>query len=145
MSSVDLRPATLGDADAIARLAGELGYPVDRGEMERRLAICCASEDDGIFVASRDDQVVAWIHIQRRRPLLTNECPVEIVGLVVGSAARRQGVGRALLQAAETWARDRGFRMVRVRANVIRTEAHAFYESAGYRLKKQQKVFEKAL
>ena len=68
----------------------------------------------------------------------------EIGGLVVAATHRRQGIGRALADAAGQWARSMGHGRVRVRTNVIRQEAAAFYGSLGFDLRKQQKVFERA-
>ena len=70
---------------------------------------------------------------------------VEIVGLVVDSVARRSGVGRALVAAAEHWARSRGIDEVFVRSNVVRPESHPFYERIGYLLSKTQHVYRKRL
>jgi putative acetyltransferase len=50
----------------------------------------------------------------------------------VARAARRRGVGRALLEAAHAAARRRGFREVGLRTRVVFREAIALYESAGY-------------
>lgn len=46
--------------------------------------------------------------------------------------ARRRGLGRALLEAAHSAARRRGFREVGLRTRVIFREAIAMYESLGY-------------
>lgn len=58
---------------------------------------------------------------------------VQITLLVVDERARRHGVGRALVAAAEQWARDHGCRRIVVTTALHRAEAHAFYESVGYR------------
>jgi GNAT superfamily N-acetyltransferase len=69
----------------------------------------------------------------------------EIAGLVVDETARGGGIGRRLLEAAEQWARSHGCRAIRVRSNVVREGAHAFYVREGFREIKTQKVFEKGL
>jgi GNAT superfamily N-acetyltransferase len=61
----------------------------------------------------------------------------------VDEAHRGTGIGKALLKRAETWARDQGHRVLRIRSNVVRTEAHAFYESMGYGHTKTSNVFVK--
>jgi len=50
----------------------------------------------------------------------------EIVSLVVSESARGQGIGKALVLAAESWANTR-VNKIRVRANSTREEAHDFY------------------
>jgi GNAT superfamily N-acetyltransferase len=78
--------------------------------------------------------------------LVTEQDPVaEIAGLVVDAEWRGSGVGKLLMQRAEDWARANGLRMVVLRSNVIRSEAHAFYESIGYTRFKTQHAFRKQL
>jgi hypothetical protein len=45
------------------------------------------------------------------------------------------------MEQAERWAQARGSRSVRLRSNVVRSRAHTFYESLGYRVIKSQKAF----
>ncbi|HEY3676065.1 MAG TPA: GNAT family N-acetyltransferase, partial [Candidatus Tumulicola sp.] len=68
-----------------------------------------------------------------------------IAALVVDESERGNGTGAALLQAAEAWARERGVRCIRVRSNVIRADAHRFYEREKYAPLKDQRVFEKRM
>ena len=70
---------------------------------------------------------------------------LEIAGLVVDAQVRRGGVGRALVAAAEAWARQAGVDDVILRSNVARSEAHAFYPSLGYTLIKTQHAYAKRL
>lgn len=58
---------------------------------------------------------------------------------------RLRAIGRALMERAEAWAWDMGLAAVRLRSNVIRAEAHAFYARIGYAPVKTQKVFAKEL
>ena len=59
------------------------------------------------------------------------------------AGARRLGVGKALVLAAEEWAHGHGCVTMRVRSNMKRVEAKPFYERLGYRVVKSQYVFEK--
>jgi GNAT superfamily N-acetyltransferase len=70
---------------------------------------------------------------------------VEIVGLVVADDARRKGIGRQLVARAEQWATGIGAKTSNVRSNVLRQEAHLFYPSLGYHLKKTQAAYRKEL
>jgi GNAT superfamily N-acetyltransferase len=67
----------------------------------------------------------------------------EIAGLIVDESARGAGLGRDLVAAAGVWARARGCRVIRVRSNVVRERARAFYEREGFVVLKTQRVFEK--
>jgi GNAT superfamily N-acetyltransferase len=48
--------------------------------------------------------------------------------LVVGPARRSEGVGKALLDAAKRWARDRGASHLELDSADARSDAHRFYE-----------------
>jgi GNAT superfamily N-acetyltransferase len=133
-----IRRAVTGDAAALAELSGELGYPAEPDEIERRLAALPA--DDDVWVATIGDEVVGWIHCSLRRSLVV-EPGIEILGNVVGERWRGRGVGRALMAAAEQSASDRGVSVVRLRSGSHRDEAHAFYRAVGYREQKTQLVF----
>jgi len=63
----------------------------------------------------------------------------------VDESCRSQGIGSALLRAAETWAREHGLTRMRVNSNVIRERAHRLYLREGYVENKRQAVFFKPL
>jgi len=46
---------------------------------------------------------------------------------------------------AERWARERGFRKIRVRSNALRTEAHVFYPALGFARSKTQHIYDRPL
>ncbi|KRE89125.1 hypothetical protein ASG87_06195 [Frateuria sp. Soil773] len=139
-----LRPAELADAGEIARLSGELGYPVGAQEMAGRLAAILPHPMHRVSVVAEGGTLYGWIAVERRLTLEAGE-RIEIVGLVVSGAIRRGGVGRALVQDAERWARAQGFDAIQVRSNVVRTESHPFYERLGYVRRKSQHVYAKPL
>jgi hypothetical protein len=73
------------------------------------------------------------------------EAFVLIGGLVVDRHHRRLGIGRAPLDRAEVWARERGCSMVRLTSSTTRNQAHRFYENLGYTNIKTQYSFIKPL
>jgi len=133
-----IRRAMTGDAVALAELSGELGYPAEPDEIERRLA--SLPPDDDVWVATVEGVVVGWIHCSLRRSLVV-EPGIEILGNVVGERWRGRGMGRALMAAAERSASDRGASVVPLRSGSHRDDAHAFYRAVGYREQKTQRVF----
>jgi GNAT superfamily N-acetyltransferase len=84
------------------------------------------------------------VHV-RAVPLLTREACAEIGGLVVDEFLRGRGIGGRLMAAAEEWSRHRGFSALRLRSNVIRDEAHAFYRRQGFGSSKTSLLFTKPL
>jgi N-acetylglutamate synthase-like GNAT family acetyltransferase len=103
---VIIREAADGDASSLASLLGQLGYPADARDLPRRLKRLAERGTAVAFVAEVEDRVVgvatahafASIHAERDVAWLTT--------LVVAQDARHRGVGRALVAAAEGWARD---------------------------------------
>ena len=137
-----IRPAIERDAAILASLSTQLGYPSSPDQLRRRLTMVLGRSDHAVYVATHDESVLGWLHVFVAERLET-DLFAEIGGLVVDSSHRGSGIGTALLAKAEEWARDRGCRTLRVRSNVVREEAHRFYEERGYRRAKQQAVFDK--
>jgi GNAT superfamily N-acetyltransferase len=146
-AKMKIRRARRGDAERIAQLSGELGYPASAAQVATRLRQLTPVSKHAVFVAESPDAatgVVGWVHVSVAH-LLESDIRAEVNGLVVAEGQRSAGAGAKLLEAAEEWARRRGCRGMNVRSNVIRERAHGFYERNGYEHYKTQKEFRKAL
>lgn len=139
-----VRPATTADLERLVILAEQLGYPTDKPELERRLAQLEHLENRAVLVAVADDLVVGFIDLDHRTLMISNMV-AEICGLVVDEHARGSGHGKALLSAAEEWARSKGCSKITLKSNIIRKDAHRFYEREGYEVFKTQYAFRKTL
>jgi GNAT superfamily N-acetyltransferase len=140
-----IRPMTTSDADEVAALCGQLGYPSTVAQIAHRFSLLIEQRDNVVFVAEDgDEQIVGWIHVVGR-VYLDADPFAQIGGIVVDERRRGQGVGRALLAQAEEWANSRGYDEIRLWSNVVRSEAHAFYEQLGYAPVKTSYVFSKPL
>jgi len=135
-----IRRCLPSDAQAVAALATELGYPSDAAQAGARLARLLGRDEDAVFAAEVDGAVVGWLHA-REVLLLESEPFGEIAGLIVAAPRRGQGIGTALLQAAIAWTAQRGLPTLRVRSNLRRTETHRWYQAAGFAIVKTQLVF----
>jgi ribosomal protein S18 acetylase RimI-like enzyme len=142
---VQVRIALTTDAGRIAVLSGQLGYPCPARNLRRRLRNLLADRNHAIWVAETDGGTVAgWIHVFVKQ-LLESDREAEIGGLVIDEEFRSQGVGKALVECAEKWARSRRLKSVCVRSNIVRKGAHAFYLKQGYKIIKTQNAFRKAV
>jgi GNAT superfamily N-acetyltransferase len=141
---VAIRPARDADRTDLARLSTQLGYPMTAQEARERLAGIADHADHALLVAEQAGRLAGWLQVSRVR-VFESEDGVEIGGLVVDEALRGRGIGARLIVEAERWARERGCSRIRVRSNVVRERAHAFYRSAGFSEIKTQRVFEKPL
>lgn len=143
--SITIRTARPDDAEAIARLSGELGYPTTAPDARRRLFDIKTSEHHAVLVAEDDSgSVVGWMHVFRS-PRLGGEPFAELGGLVVTETLRGHGIGSRLVAEAERWASERGIGTLRIRTRTTRNDARLFYEDLGFFLTKTQVVFERQL
>lgn len=143
--SLQIRSANPADAADIARLSTELGYPATAQEIFSRLSELLALTKQFVAVAvESDSRLLGWVAAEHRLTLESG-ARAELVGLVVTATARRQGVGRALVAAAERWAAEQGLGVISVRSNIARTASHTFYQGLGYTRKKTQHTYNKPL
>jgi predicted N-acetyltransferase YhbS len=132
------------DAEVVATLASELGYPNQVESIRERIRAISRSDLDLLLVAvDATERPIGFIQAHRVC-IIEVGFRVEILGLVVSSSARRGGIGRGLIDAAERWAKHIGAEAVSVRSNTKRTEAHLFYPALGYAKIKTQAVYAKA-
>jgi predicted N-acetyltransferase YhbS len=143
-ANVVIRKGRVDDASEIAALATELGYPSGEAEMKDRIERVLRSNAYFLAVAERESHLIGWVAAEKRLLLESGE-RAEIVGLIVTSSARQRGIGLALVNAAEAWARQQGMRSISVRSNVARLESHPFYERLGYVRTKTQHAYAKQL
>jgi GNAT superfamily N-acetyltransferase len=137
-----IRHALPDDAEALAALSAELGYPVPTDVLRRR--IVDLTLEHAVFVGDDARRVVGWIDVGLSFHLQSGT-RAEIGGLVVSVGSRNQGIGRQLLLRAEQWAREKGMSEVLLRSNTKRTDAHRFYLRENYKQTKTSAVFRKKL
>jgi hypothetical protein len=63
---ITIRNARMSDAETLASLAGELGYPTAVIEMEHRLKVLGSDPLHSIFVAEEQTNL-GWIHVKASR------------------------------------------------------------------------------
>ena len=142
---VIIRRARSRDAQRLAELSGQLGYPTTSAVIAKRMRKLKPTSQNALFVAdSPDAGVVGWTHVSVTH-LVEVGTRAELNGLIVADGQRSLGAGARLLKAAEDWARKHGCPSMSVRSNVIRERAHKFYVRQGYELYKTQKAFRKTL
>lgn len=142
---ITIRTAQAKDAPRLAALSGQLAYTATPDEILRRLPRLARDHEHVVFVAEDcSGTVIAWTHAFVCH-LLEADPQTEVSVLVVDEARRGNGVGRLLMERVEQWARQKNCWAVRVRSNVTRERAHAFYGRLGYETVKTQRVFRKTL
>jgi GNAT superfamily N-acetyltransferase len=141
---ISIRRMTPQDVAVAQHLLAQLGYPLDTAEVQRRYDAVTRSADHAVMVGEEDGRVIALCHLYAR-PALDKPPEAVVQALVVDLTVRNTGVGKIMMAAAEAWAEDRGFRSVALGSHVSRSDAHAFYESLGYRNAATSHQFRKTL
>jgi N-acetylglutamate synthase-like GNAT family acetyltransferase len=128
--SVRIRDALADDADSIAALLSQLGYPTEPDAVVRRLLRLRETGDD-VVVAEVDGGVAGLAHLHAAPALEYDGEVAKLAALVVDEAYRGTGVGRALVDAMEARARRRGCVLFFLTTAEHRSDAHAFYRRLG--------------
>jgi ribosomal protein S18 acetylase RimI-like enzyme len=128
------------DLEELLRLNDQWGYVSTLRDLREQLKKIDACSTAEVFVAEVQGIVRGRIFVMEHLTM-GSEPYVEIQGLVVDENFRQVGIGRALVEKAKEWGRERGFAMLRLRSNVNRREANLFYPAIGFTLEKQQNVY----
>lgn len=129
---VELRNAVIADADDVARLLADLGYPCDTSEAGERISAVLGNDRQALVLARCQGAVCGLVALDFMYylPLGTSTC--RVTALVVTPDAQRHGIGRQLLRDAERRARTGGAARIELSSGSQRTDAHAFYRACGY-------------
>ena len=148
--ALTIRPATTDDDAAMAELehASAIHHAAIDPERWRVLGLeavaasrrywRAADSRTEALVAVADGQVIGMVELWLRRPKdRKNARPdrVEVhLGISVATRARGQGVGTALLEAGETWARAHGAERMQLSLDSANAGALRLYERLGYEI-----------
>src|SRR5271169_3666520 len=125
--SINIRAARPGDLDAIARLENE-SFETDRVS-RRSLREFLRAKHRPVIAATIDDEMAGYALVALRKGARA----VRIYSLAVDARFARRGVGRALLQACEAYARRHGRSALTLEVRYDNASAIALYESLGFR------------
>ena len=110
----------------------ELGYKTSTSEMRERLQSILSDARFSTFVAEKENDVCGMIGRLTHLSHEHNDLSGKIIALVVSKKRRKNGVGRALVAAAEKDFAKRKVARVTLTTRFEREEAHLFYEKLGY-------------
>ena len=130
-SVLSIRPAVPADAEAIATLFTDEGYPAGPSDIVERMARF-ASEYSRVLVAEHDGALLGFLALHALPRFEHDDRIVRVLALVVDAGARERGVGGALMTEAERIATDLGAAFIEVTAGRHRPDAQRLYETLGY-------------
>jgi predicted N-acetyltransferase YhbS len=142
---VDVRPARIDDAPALAALSEQLGYPTPvAGCVERLRTLLAADRHEVLVACSSCGEVLGWVHVFVALRV-QSEPFAELGGLVVAASEHGRGIGRRLVEHAGVWAAHHAAVKLRVRSRTSRQAAHGFYARLGFIRTKEQLVLDRRL
>jgi RimJ/RimL family protein N-acetyltransferase len=139
---VIIRPAEPSDAEALVALGRAVGSEPggwlltssdwrSAGDERRYLKAIRRYPNAAVYVAETDEgEIVGRLSLSRDQHPSSSH--VADLGLMVAAGWRRQGIGRALLEAAVEWARDAGVRKLELHVFPHNEGAIKLYESFGF-------------
>jgi GNAT superfamily N-acetyltransferase len=130
---IRIRSARAQDAEELARLFTELGYPADAAAVRSRLSRLRRLRKVAVFSAVADDRRVVGSASVHLLTLVTQDTDSAYLTLLVVAASHRQrGIGKALVDRATKFAASRGAGRLVLTSHLRRADAHAFYEHIGF-------------
>ena len=144
MSAFNVRRAEPGDAEQLVRLAEAVsaepeGWLISAdgewrsvGDERRYLKAVRRYPHAAVYVAEREADGAIIGRLSLARDTHPASPHVADLGLMVAADARRQGVGRALLEAAVEWARGAGIRKLELHVFPWNEPAIKLYEQFGF-------------
>jgi GNAT superfamily N-acetyltransferase len=140
--SAEVRAATHTDIDRVIPMYDWLFAPpgsIPGAWDERRAAVALAdaidSHDAAILVADDAGELVGLCTVYQDMHSVRFGYRAWVEDLAVDPDRRSQGIGKALLGAAMSWARERGATHLELDSALARTDAHRFYEREGSQYK----------
>lgn len=125
------------DAEALATLTTELGYPTTTAQMTTRMEAISALADHWTFVAVSEGVIAGYVGMSKQFFWEQDGHFIRIQALVVKKEFRRHGVGKLLIETAEQLAgfNDAKMLMLNCGNREERQSAHLFYPEMGFEAK----------
>jgi GNAT superfamily N-acetyltransferase len=125
------RDAEPADADWIAGLLSDEGYPAGASDVVRRLERF-AELGSLVRIAERDGERLGFIAVHLVPRFEHDDHLARVIAMVVDPAIRSRGIGRALLAEVDRVAAEAGCAFVEVTAGHHRADARRLFEAAGF-------------
>jgi len=128
----------------LVKLAEQLGYPCLENVVKERIKSYINNNKCRILVAEIEGKVVGWASLDLIQHFYIDPF-VEISGFVVDENYRNRGIGREIIKEIEVWTKIKKCKIVRLKTNTKRIDAHRFYENNGFKNLKEQIVYVKEM
>ncbi len=149
-----IRPAREADIEAISRLfeQGDAWHrqhlpdlfrlPEETGRDVQYIRGLLACDEAALFLADDEGELVGMVNVlinhARDIPILVPRRYAVVDHVIVDDRYRRQGIGRRLMEAAETWAGQQGIRDIELNVFEFNQGAIVLYEKLGYKTRSRK-------
>jgi ribosomal protein S18 acetylase RimI-like enzyme len=137
LAELRVREATGGDAEEIHALAGELAGAVGDSApgvegVRARLSELLEESRARVLVAEGEGGILGAASLWIKPDLAHGDIVIEVPMLVVFESARRQGVGKLLVEEIQAIGAAENAALIELVATRQNKPAHAFYRSLGF-------------
>jgi GNAT superfamily N-acetyltransferase len=131
VAQLTIRAATDEDAERLATLLTDEGYPAGPTDLARRIDRF-SGPDHGVLVAEQADEVLGFLAFHLVPRFETEDRFIRVITIVVDPGARERGIAKALLADVERIGREEGVAFLEVTSGHHRPEARHLFEAVGY-------------
>lgn len=142
--SCDIRPATADDSDFILSLVPRfVAFELPKGRRKREVAAAiridieralreAAPGEQFFVVEDASGSRNGFLHLQVQRDFFTGARTCHLADLAVAPGHEGRGIGRALLDYAQAWAKTHRCKLLTLAVFPGNARARGLYESAGF-------------
>jgi GNAT superfamily N-acetyltransferase len=129
-----IREAEKKDAADLSRLMNTLGYPSTEEEMSKRMHIILQQENYMTYVYEEESVCTGMIGMTYSVAYHTDDPHVRVIAFVVDESKQGVGIGRALMEQAESWAKFRNAKTLMLNSGnrSERENTHEIYKHYGF-------------
>ncbi len=91
-----------------------------------------APQPNATLIAEKNGTPLGFIHVCSHKDGISNEACGTVTLLAVTSNAQQMGIGRLLMDSAEEWAKDQGYRLLHLEVFANNNKAQRFYQHVGF-------------
>ena len=131
---MQIRKATIKDAEALLSLFKDLGSPTTASQLARRLEMILSQPHYGWLLAERDGEILGFLGYAKLFFFEADGSYYRILALSVAKETRRQGIASRLIDELKKQAVKEGVKALALNSGLTaeRNAAHQFYQAVGF-------------